>query len=311
MRNVRTECTLEQYTAFMNCVREAGIKTDPWYEAVPYSGPAKRLPAALYVKRGLLSKKYIVGADGREDLETIISYIKNNPECRDWRLGVDTGQWKLESGYFAIVEMLAFRGGDRRPVVELLRSFGLDQEVIDDTLNDKSEELLGYTLSSNADESQQLARIVEVGATRPSDTGRYFRPGEIAVLFDKMAEDLPATSKRTWGRIIWRHRLAGTKEQLARRFEEAYQLKRSYGPVWEHLSQGTVNKLVDDIMDSATLDTNDKIEACLALGASLEGCIPPPEGILRLEHMCGSDTARCLWALWKGVCQDDDPQVED
>jgi hypothetical protein len=286
MRNVRTECTLEQYTQFQHCVTEAGIQTDPWYEAVPYGGPPKTLPAALYVNRGFLTRKYIAGAENREEIEWIMRYIKSNPECHDWRLGVDTGQWKLEPGYFAIVEMCAFRGGDRQPVIKLLRSFGLDQEVIDDTLNDKSEELLGYTLSANADESRQLARIIEVGATRRPDG--YIPLAARAALFDKMVEDLPATSQCTWGRIIRRHRLAGTKEEFARRFEEAYQLERSYEPVWDLLSQGTVNKLVDDIMDSATLDTNDKIEACLALGVTLEGCFPPPEGIMCLGKVFDS-----------------------
>jgi hypothetical protein len=292
MRNVRTECTLEQCMEFIHCVREAGIQTDPWYEAVPYNGPAKRLSAALYVNRGLLSKKYIAGADNREEIERVMRYIKSNPKCHDWRLGVDTGQWELEPGYFAIVERCAFRGGDRRPVIKLLRSFGLDQEVIDDTLNDKSEELLGYTLSANAEEAQQLARIIEVGATRRPDG--YVPLAARAALFEKMAEDVPSTAECTWGRMANRHRLARTGGRLAQRFDEAYQLERSYEPVWELLSQGTVNKLVDDIMDSATLDTNDKIEACLALGVALEGCIPPPEGITSLEKAFGSDFVRRL-----------------
>jgi hypothetical protein len=288
MRNVRTECTLEQYTEFMHCVRDAGIQTHPWYEAVPYSGPAKKLPVALYVKRGLLSKKYVVGADNREDLETIISYVQNNPECHDWRLGVETGQWKLERGYLAIVEMCAFRGGDRQPVIKLLQSFGLDQEVIDDTLNDKSESLLGYTLSANSAEAQQLSRIIEVGANRPAGVQKT------AAVVDLMLQHTPATSGWTWQRIAICHELAGTKELLARRFDDAYQLKPSFEPLWDLLSQGSVNKLFDDIMDSTTLDTNDKIEACLALGVALEGCIAPPEGITSLEKAFGSDFVHLL-----------------
>jgi hypothetical protein len=285
MRTVRTECTLEQITEFMDCVREAGIQIDPWYEVTPYDGPAKRLPAALYVKRGLLSKKHILGADSREDMEAILCYIKNNPECHDWRLGVDTGQWKLEPGYFAIVEMCAFRGGDRQRVIKLLRRFGLDQEVIDNTLNDRSERLLGYTLCSDADESQQLARVMEVGA----NAGGYISVLAVrAGLLDKIAKYVPATSECTWGRIVRRHALAGTKQQFAKRFEDAYQLEPSCEPVWELLSQDTVNRLVDEIMDSATLHANVKVEACLALGVTLEGCIPPPEGIMCLGRVFDS-----------------------
>ncbi|MEN6577848.1 MAG: hypothetical protein ABFD90_16000 [Phycisphaerales bacterium] len=294
MRDVRAECTLEQYTEFMHCVTEAGIKTGPWYEVTPYDGPEKRLPATFHVKRTLLSKKHILGADNHEDIETIASYVKNNPECHHWRVDMDTGPWNLEAGHFVIVEISAFRGGDRRPVIELLQGFGLDQEVIDNTLNDKSEQLLGYILSSNADEAQQLAKIIEVGANRRSD-GHLPLAARVA-FFEETARYMPATSECTSGRIVRLHGLAGTREQLARRFEEAYQLKRSYEPLWELLSQATVNRLVDKIMDSAVLDADGKAEACLALIASLDGCIPPPEGILRLEYVCGSETAGLLRA---------------
>jgi len=199
---------------------------------------------------------------------------------------MDTGSWDLKAGHFAIVEMSAFRGGDRQPVIELLQGFGLDQKVIDDTLNDKSEQLLGYALSSNANEAQQLAKIIEVGATRRP-------PGYIPIaarvaFFEEIAKYMPATSDCTWGRIVRRHELAGTKELLRHRFESAYQLELSFEPLWEDFSQGAVNQLVGRIMDSPKLDTDGRVEACLALGVALEGCIPPPEGIMYLGEAFGS-----------------------
>ncbi|MBW7991716.1 MAG: hypothetical protein FVQ84_17105 [Planctomycetes bacterium] len=171
MGHLGQQLSNEQWKEFCHCVRKSGISTDPWWEAIVYTDSTKVMHLELFVKRGLFSKRQIAVGNDYENLETMAYYIKNNPECRDWQISIKTGNWNLKSGQFTIVEKSAFRGGDKQLVVNLLRKFGVNQEVIDDTLDEKNEKVLGYILSPNAEDAKELSRIIEVGATRPDIEG--------------------------------------------------------------------------------------------------------------------------------------------
>ena len=161
---------------FHEAVKDAGINTEPWWEAVPYSGPPNVLRAGLFRKNGWFSKVLIVAHNDLHRLEWLARYIRH----KGWTLSCEMGHWELSRGDFVILQRGAFRGGDRKLVVARLRSFGFEQELIDRALNDQVEEIQGYVLSSTEQEARALSQIIELGANTPcvasdTQTCMYFR----------------------------------------------------------------------------------------------------------------------------------------
>lgn len=98
-------------------------------------------------------------------------YISNIPDLRGWRVGIETGHWELNAGYFAIVEKCGFRGDDQKVVADLLKRFGIEERLIDHTLNEVTEKVLGYVLSSCAHKASTVADAVAIGALSPDYEG--------------------------------------------------------------------------------------------------------------------------------------------
>lgn len=169
--DIRTELNYEQWTEFRHYVKDAGIQTDPWYEAVKYSGPSKILHTALCASRRSTSKEYIVVGNDHKALQSIAYYISNIPYFHSWMLGIETGQWELKNGYFAIVEKCGFRGGDKRSVADLLIRFGIDESLIEYTLNKVTKKILGYVLSTCEHKASAVAEAVKIGALSPDYDG--------------------------------------------------------------------------------------------------------------------------------------------
>lgn len=167
MGHLGQQLSNEQWTEFRHCVKKAGIITDPWWEAVKYEGPPKILNLGLFSKRGLFSKNQIAAGNDYENLQTMADYIMNHPEYNNSKLLISTSQSYLQQDHFAIVQKNAWRDGNKQIVVDLLRDFGIDQELIDHTLGEKTEELLGYVLTSSFEEAHEFAKVVEIGATSP------------------------------------------------------------------------------------------------------------------------------------------------
>ena len=169
MSELVRQFTSQQWRMFHEAVKDAGINTQPWWEAVPYSGPPKVLRAGLFRKNGWFSKVLIAADNDLYRLERIARYIRHTR----WILSCEMDQWQLNHGDFVILQRGAFRGGDRKLVVARLRSFGVEQELIDRALNDQVEEIQGYVLSSTEQEAHALAQIIEQGATTPISPEEY------------------------------------------------------------------------------------------------------------------------------------------
>lgn len=155
------QLTSEQWEMVFQTAKKAGINTQPWWEAVPYFGPPKVLRNVLSIERGMFSKVLFVADNDLNKLIWLVRYIGH----KKWTVSFVPGQRQLGHGDFVIFVKHAFRGGDRRPVIELLRSFGADQKLIDSTLNHQEEEIQGYVLSSTFKEARSLARTIEQGAS--------------------------------------------------------------------------------------------------------------------------------------------------
>ena len=162
------QLTSKQWDMVFQAAKESGINTEPYWEAVPYTGPPKVINTALFIEKGWFSNVFVVAYDDLDRIRWLIRYI----EHKRWTLSFKTVQWQLGHGDFVIFVKYAFRGGDRRPVIELLRSFGVDQELIDSTLNHQEQEVQGYVLSSTFEEARVLARVIEQGATTPPSIRR-------------------------------------------------------------------------------------------------------------------------------------------
>jgi len=173
MRHLGHQLSNEQWIEFIRSVEEAGINLDPWWEAVEYAGPSKVLRLGLFFKQGWFSKSQIAAGDDQDNLRTLANYISNNWQCKNFKLSIEAGQWYLQRGHFAITQKSAWRGGNKQAIVDLLRSFGIDSKLIDETLSERTETVLGYILSSNAEEANELAKIVQAGAMAPDYEGTY------------------------------------------------------------------------------------------------------------------------------------------
>jgi hypothetical protein len=154
------QLTSEQWKMVLQVAKDAGINAEPYWEAVPYTGHPKVFCKALCIEKGWFSKPLIVSHDDLERIRWLINCIGH----KRWALSFETGQWQLGHGDFVILQKHTFRGGDGRPVIELLLSFGADQELVDHTLNYHKEEVQGYVLSSTFKEASALAQTIEQGA---------------------------------------------------------------------------------------------------------------------------------------------------
>ena len=116
-----------------------------------------------------LGKFLIAAHDDPDRLERLARYIRH----MGWTLSLEMGQWQLSHGDFVILQRGAFRGGDRKLVIERLRNLGVEQELIDQALNNQMEEIQGYVLSSTEEEAQFVAQIIEQGANTPISPEEY------------------------------------------------------------------------------------------------------------------------------------------
>jgi len=171
MMDIRDKLTLEQCSEFFRCMSENGIHADPWYEAVPYEGAQRFVHLRLFAGQGTSVQVQMAGGDDYDGLDTIGSFLSNLPGFSGWRFWIEPGDWELRKSHFAIFEKCMFVGGNREPVVSLLKSFGVSQKLIDHTLNMVEEKVLGYVLSSSLDYVQTLVDGLTAGANSPDYEG--------------------------------------------------------------------------------------------------------------------------------------------
>jgi len=187
MSESNRQFTSQQWKIFREAVKDAGIDTQPWWEAIPYSGPPKVLHWALFKKCRWFFKvlsvvsgaadddpyrlgKFLIAAhDDPDRLEWLARYIRH----MGWTLSLEMGQWQLSCGDFVILQRGAFRGGNRKLVIDCLRNLGVEQELIDQALNNQMEEIQGYVLSSTEQEARFVAQIIEQGANTPISHEEY------------------------------------------------------------------------------------------------------------------------------------------
>ncbi len=181
------QITSQQWKIFWEAVKDAGIDTQPRWEAIQYSGPTKILHRALFKKCRWYFKvlsvvfgaaeddpyrlgKFLIAAHEDIDrLEWMARYIRH----MGWSLSLEIGQWQLSRGDFVIIQRAAFRGGDKKLVIDRLLNQGVDQELIDQALNNQMDEIQGYVLSSTIEEARLIAQIVEQGANTPISPEEY------------------------------------------------------------------------------------------------------------------------------------------
>ncbi len=169
--DIRNELTLEQCREFFRCMSESGIHADPWYEAVPYEGTEKMVHLGLFASQDASAQVQVAEGDDYDGLDTLGSFLSNIPGFCGWRFWIEPGDWELRKGHFVIFEKRMFVGGNREPVVSLLRSLGVSQKIIDHTLNMVEEKVLGYVLSPSLDDVQTLIDGLTVGANSPDYEG--------------------------------------------------------------------------------------------------------------------------------------------
>lgn len=188
MSDSNRQFTSQQWKIFREAIKDAGIDTQTWWEAVPYSGPPKVLHWGLFKKCRWffkvlsavfkseddhdpyrLGKFLIAGHDDLNKLEQMARYIRH----KGWTLSLEMGQLQLGRGDFVILHRGAFRGGDRELVLDRLRNLGVEQEVVDEALNSQMEEIQGYVLSSTEEEARFVAQIIEQGANTPISHEEY------------------------------------------------------------------------------------------------------------------------------------------
>jgi len=163
MIDLYKELTSQQWKMFWESVKDAGINTKPWWEAVPYSGPPNVLRAGLFRKNGWFTKVQIAADNDLDRLEQLARYTRHTR----WSLSCEMGQWQLSHEDFVILQRYACRGGNRKLVINRLLSFGIERELIDHALNSQEEHIQGYVLSSTEQEARALAQIIEQGAMTP------------------------------------------------------------------------------------------------------------------------------------------------
>lgn len=192
-------------------LEEAGCLLRTWYEAVEYNGPFKQLEFQLRAKRGFFTNERIAAGDDAESLREMAGYINTHPECKKWKLSIGRCQnAEAQNGDFMIVEKMAFRGGEREGITNIVRSFGGDQDDIDCILDETGERTLGYLLSVGPREAQALAEIIHMGATTPVS------PEEILAWLASMRQSAKA---RVAAGDISAEPLVGAWEKIAKRWQ--------------------------------------------------------------------------------------------
>ncbi|HSW62875.1 MAG TPA: hypothetical protein VLH56_06165, partial [Dissulfurispiraceae bacterium] len=159
--------TDSQVSDFWRAATKAGFQSGPWYEARRYSGPSVTVHYELSFKRGWFSKSQVAVGEDCEAMQNIADCIADTPQYCDGSLSVQMGHWEIHSGHFAVVKKYVFRGGSRDVIISVLAPAGVGEAAIDAELGKENEKVVGYVLSSKADDVQTLVKSMEARLLRP------------------------------------------------------------------------------------------------------------------------------------------------
>jgi hypothetical protein len=158
---------LARYRAFKQRLAAAGIELVTRWEAAPYSGPPVFTHHAVAMKTGLFSVRPLVVGNDLEQLQSVRDYLLHNQYCRDWALVLRGLGTMVGAGHFILVERSRFQGGSRDVLRDIVVASGGDQQDVEYALNATEEKVLGYFPWNDAEAAEQLAALVDGGATTP------------------------------------------------------------------------------------------------------------------------------------------------